>query len=241
MLYNARGAAQLYRLHGCRVAYTASESSDNMICANEYWRTQCHTPSFQSCMRSLESCQPYQLPITTPQDIFPKCKGCASIKHPCQQLKQEERFTAEILRILLWQNSGWVPRKGCSHGSRWKQPAPQLGWASLDTDAMENNSLWTVDSTTLPQSQSAVYTSKKFSTNTNSDQGSTKFSKFHKLRKVHICRPSCQKQNLPLSLNYSVLLWVLIKEAVWRILSSDSYRTLLQGIMQYTHKLLDSS
>jgi hypothetical protein len=33
----------------------------------------------------------------------------------------------------------------------------------------------------------------------------------------------------------------LIKEAVWRILSSDSYRTLLQGIMQYTHKLLDSS
>jgi hypothetical protein len=36
MLYNARGAAQLYRLHGWRVAYTASESSDNMICANEY-------------------------------------------------------------------------------------------------------------------------------------------------------------------------------------------------------------
>lgn len=154
------------------------------------------------------------------------------------------RFTAEILRILLWRNSEWVPRKGCSHGSRWKQPAPQLGWASLDTDAMENNSLWTVDSTTLPQSRSAVYTSK-FSTNTNSDQGSTKFSKFHKLKKVHICRPSCQKKNLPLSSNYSVLLWVLIKEAAWRIfhiiLSSDSYRTLLQWIMEYTHKLLDSS
>lgn len=175
---------------------------------------------------------------------FPKMQRMCINQTSLSAAEEGGRFTGEILRILLWRNSGWVPRKGCSHGSRWKQPAPQLGWASLDTDAMENNSLWTVDSTTLPQSQSAVYTSK-FSTNTNSDQGSTKFSKFQKLKKVHICRPSCQKQNLPLSSNYSVLLWVLIKEAVWRIfhiiLSSDSYRTLLQWVMQYTHKLLDSS
>jgi hypothetical protein len=169
---------------------------------------------------------------------FPKMQRMCINQTSLSAAEEGGIFTAEILRILLRQDSGWVPRKGCSHGSRWKQPAPQLGWASLDTDAMENNLLWTVDSTTLPQSQSAVYTSK-FRSRIN------KILQIPQIEKGTHLQTILPKKNLPLSSNYSVLLWVLIKEAVWRIfhiiLSSDSYRTLLQWIMQYTPKLLDSS